>query len=69
MTTGPLKPFLIAKDDSGGVRLTVREIRYNRQGYPWVTNRLVEQVFATAMAARSYAVAELGAKAGEFGSK
>lgn len=64
-----LKPFLIAKDDSGGVRLTVRETRYNSQGYPWVSTRLVEQVFASPLAARSYAVAKYGAKAGEFASQ
>jgi hypothetical protein len=69
MTTGPLKPFLIAKDEEGQVRLTVRETRHNSQGYPWVTNRLIEQVFATAAAARSFAVAEFGAKPGEFASR
>jgi len=69
MTTKPLKPFLIAKDDNGGVRLTLRETRYNSQGYPWVSTRLVEQVFATALAARSYAISEYGAKAGEFASR
>lgn len=69
MTTSPLKPFLIAKDESGQVRLTVRETRHNSQGYAWVMNRLVEQVFASASAARIYAVAEFGAKPGEFASR
>lgn len=69
MTTAPVKPFLIAKDENGKVRLTVRETHYNSQGYPWVTTRLVELVFATASAARSFAVTELGAKPGEFSSR
>ena len=69
MTTKPLKPFLIAKDENGRMRLTVRETRYNSQGYPWVSTRLVEQVFATALAARRYAISEYGAKAGEFASQ
>jgi hypothetical protein len=69
MTDGPLKPFLIAKDETGQVRLTVRETRHNSQGYPLVTNRLVEQPFATASAARSHAVEEFGAKPGEFASR
>ena len=69
MTTGVLKPFLIATDESGQVRLTVREMRHNSQGYPWVSSRLLEQVFATTVAARRHAVAEFGAKAGEFASK
>ena len=67
--TGLPKPFLIAKDEQGQIRLTVREIRHNSQGYPWITNHLVEQVFPTASAARSHAVEEYGAKSGEFASK
>lgn len=69
MPSGPLKPFLIAKDEAGHIRLTVRETRHNSQGYPWVTNRPVDRVFATAAAARTYATAEFGAKAGEFASR
>lgn len=64
-----LKPFLIAKDEAGQIRLTVRETRFNSQGYPWVTNRLVEQPFGTAASARKHAVEEYGAKAGEFATK
>lgn len=69
MTDILLKPFLIAKDQEGQVRLTVRETRYNSQGYPWVTKRLIEQSFPSAAAARSHAVDEYGAKAGEFATK
>ena len=69
MPSHPVKPFLIVKDDQGDVRLTVRETRYNSQGYPWVTPVLVEQVFKTPAAARAYAASEFGAKAGEFASK
>ena len=32
MTAATLKPFLIAKDEEGHVRLTVRETRRNSQG-------------------------------------
>ncbi len=69
MSTTPVKPFLIAKDQLGEVRLTVRETRFNSQGYPWVTQTLVEQTFKTPAAARAYAAEEFGAKAGEFASK
>jgi len=69
MSDAPVKPFLIAKDTAGEVRLTVRETRHNSQGYPWVTNRLVEQTFKTAAAARAYAVEQFGAKPGEFASR
>lgn len=69
MPRSPLKPFLIAKDDEGQVRLTVRETRYNSQGYAWVTERLLDQGFESAAAARAHAVSEYGAKAGEFAAK
>ena len=69
MRANETKPFLIAKDDEGRVRLTVRETRYNSQGYPWVVQELVEQVFETAAAARAYAVDRFGAKAGEFSAR
>lgn len=66
MSTAVVKPFLIAKDDDGHFRLTVRETRYNSQGYPWVLRTAVEQTFKTTAAARAYAVDRLGAKPGEF---
>lgn len=69
MSTTPIKPFLIAKDEHGHVRLTVREVRRNSQDYPWVLTTQIEQDFATASAARSYAVEHLGAKAGDFANK
>ena len=63
------KPFLIAKDEHGQYRLTVRETRRNSQGYPWVVRTLVEQSFASTAAARAFATAEYGAKPGEFASR
>lgn len=68
-TVASVKPFLIAKDESGEVRLTVREVRRNSQDYPWVFSTLVEQTFATAGAARAYAVEHMGAKTGEFATR
>jgi len=69
MSADQVKPFLIAKDESGQIRLTVRETRHNSQGYPWVTQKLVEESFKTTAAARAYAVDQFGAKAGEFASR
>ena len=63
------KPFLIAKDPDGEVRLTVRETRYNGQGYPIVTSTLVEEKFKTAAAARAHAKAHFGAEPGQFATK
>ena len=69
MTETAAKPFLIAKDEQGEIRLTVRETRRNSQGYPWVVRTLVERRFASTAAARAFATAEFGAKPGEFASR
>ena len=69
MSTAALKPFKIAKDEQGQLRLTVRETRYNSQGYPWVTEVLQEESFKSVTAARAYATEHYGAKAGEFSTK
>ena len=69
MSRTPVKPFLIAKDEEGQVRLTVRETRYNSQNYPIVTATMVDEPFKTATAARNYAKANFGAEAGQFAAK
>jgi hypothetical protein len=69
MSRIPLKPFLIVTDAEGQVRLTVRETRYNSQGYPLVTSTLIEERFKTATAARAHAKEHLGAQPGEFAAK
>lgn len=65
----PVKPFLITKTDDGQVRLTVRETRFNSQGFPWIIERAVEGTFKNAAAARAHATEEFSAKAGEFATK
>lgn len=69
MSINQVKPFLIVKDEHGDVRLTVRETRYNSQGYPLVSSNLIGRIFTTATAARAYASEEYGAKTGEFATK
>jgi hypothetical protein len=69
MSRIPVKPYLIAKDEAGQVRLTVRETRYNSQNYPIVTATLVDEPFKTATAARNFAKANYGAEAGQFAAK
>ena len=64
-----IKPFLISKDEDGKVRLTLRETRYNGQGYPIVTTTLHNEAFPTANAARAYAKEHFGAEPGQFASK
>lgn len=69
MSRTPVAPFLIAKDEDGHFRLTVRETRYNSQGYPLVTATQQQEVFKTATAARNHAKAEFGAEPGQFATK
>jgi len=63
------KPFLIAKNDEGAFRLTVRAVRYNSQNYPIVDSTLVDETFKSAHAARAHAKEFYGAEAGQFSSK
>jgi hypothetical protein len=65
----PIKPYLIGRDGEGDVRLTVRETRYNGQGYPIVSATLLEERFRTAAAARAHAREHFGAEAGQFATK
>ena len=69
MSRVPVRPVLIAKGEDGQFRLTVREIRYNSQGYPLVTSTLQEETFRTANAARAHARDTFGAEPGQFASK
>jgi hypothetical protein len=69
MSRTPVKPFLLTKDAEGRYSLTVRETRYNSQGYPLVTATPVAGTFGTANAARAHAKAHFGAAAGEFATK
>ena len=64
-----LKPYLIAKDEDGSFRLTVRETRYNSQGYPLVTATPVAESFKSATAARTHARENFGAVPGQFAAK
>lgn len=68
MSRVPVRPFLIAKDEEGAYRVTVRETRFNSQHYPIVTSTLQPETFKTATAARAHAKLHLGAEAGQFAS-
>jgi hypothetical protein len=63
------RPYLIAKGDDGEFRLTLRETRYNSQGYPLVDVTPVDGTFKSAAAARAHAKEHYGAEAGQFASK
>jgi len=69
MSRKPIAPFLIAKDAEGHFRITIRDTRFNSQGYPIVTSTLQPDTFKSAMAAREHAKLEFGADTGQFASK
>jgi hypothetical protein len=69
MSRIPVRPYLIAKDEEGQFRLTVRETRYNSQGYPLVNATMLDETFKTATAARTHAKEHFGAEAGQFAVK
>ena len=69
MSRDSILPFLINKDSEGHFRLTVRDTRYNSQGYPIVTSSLQTEQFKTATAARTFARENFKAEAGQFATK
>lgn len=69
MTDARLRPFLINKDPEGNFRLTVRDTRYNSQGYPLVDSNLQEETFKTAAAAKAFARDNFHAEPGQYATK
>ena len=69
MSRIPVRPFLVAKDDEGVFRVTVRTTRYNSQGYPLVSTELLEDGFKTQTAAKAYVREQYRAEAGDIATK
>lgn len=69
MSRDPVRPFLITKDEDGVFRLTVRDTRYNSQGYPIVTSNLLIETFKTVNDARAFAQENYNAEAGQYARK
>jgi hypothetical protein len=66
MSRAKVAPYLIAQDEAGQFRITIRSTRLNSQGYPLVTAALQAETFKSATAARAYAREHFGAQTGEF---
>ncbi|MFM6949865.1 MAG: hypothetical protein ACKOW1_02440 [Novosphingobium sp.] len=66
MSQDVIRPFLIDRDAEGNVRLSVRDVRYNSQGYPLVTAVLQDALFETVAAARRHARDHFQAIAGQY---
>lgn len=69
MTDARLRPFLINKDAEGNFRLTVRDTRYNSQGYPLIDSTLQAELFKTAAAAKAFARDNFRAEPGQYATK
>ncbi len=69
MTDQATRPFLINQDIEGNFRLTVRDIRYNSQGYPIVTGVLQDECFRTAAAAKNWARDNFNSKARQYATE
>jgi len=69
MSRVALRPYLVAKDEDGRFRITVRTTRLNSQGYPLVTSAMLDDIFPTATAARQHLRAQFRAETAEIASK
>jgi hypothetical protein len=47
MSRVPVRPYLVAKDEEGVFRVTLRTTRFNSQGYPLVSTELLADAFKT----------------------
>ena len=64
-----VRPYLIAKDEEGVFRITVRTTRFNSQGYPLVSAKLLDGSFPTLTTARAYAREQFRAEAADIATK
>ncbi|HEY0270024.1 MAG TPA: hypothetical protein VGC10_03440 [Sphingomonas sp.] len=69
MSRTAIRPYLIAKDEEGVFRITVRTTRFNSQGYPLVTANLLEGSFPSLATARAYARQQFRAEATDIATK
>jgi len=66
MSKDLIRLFLITRDAAGHIRLSVRDVRYNSQGYPLVTDVMQDTLFETVAAVRSFARRHFQAAAGQY---
>lgn len=61
MSKVAVRPYLVAKDAEGSFRITIRNTRFNSQGYPLVSATMLDERFPTATAAKAHVRAEYDA--------
>lgn len=69
MPRSTVAPYLILKDEEGVFRITARTTRFNSQGYPLVSSKLLEGSFPTLTTARAFCRKELRAEAADIATK
>lgn len=69
MSRVAVRPYLIAKDEGGAFRITVRTTRFNSQGYPLVSVELLEDSFPTLTLARQHVRTTFRAEAIDIATK
>lgn len=69
MPRTPVRPFLVARDEEGVFRVTVRTTRYNSQGYPLVSTELLDEGFRTQTAAKAYVREQYRAETSDIATK
>ena len=69
MSRQTVRPYLVLKDEDGGYRVTVRSTRFNSQGYPLVSSEVLDDVFKTQTAAKTFVREQYRAEASEIATK
>ena len=69
MSRIPVRPYLVAKDEEGAFRVTVRTTRFNSQGYPLVSSEVLSESFRTQTAAKAFVREEYRAEASDIATK
>lgn len=69
MSRVPVRPYLVARDEDGVFRVTVRTTRFNSQGYPLVSSELLDESFKTQTAAKAFVREAYRAEANEIATK
>ena len=69
MSRTHVRPFLILKDPEGSFQITIRETRFNSQGYPLVKSTELPDRFPSAMSARAYVREHYKAEATDIATK
>lgn len=69
MSREVVRPYLVLKHDEGNYRVTVRQTRFNSQGYPIVSSELLSDVFKTQTAAKTFVREQYRAENSDIATK